>query len=60
MRLLKLPKYKMVGVVEIASTSQVVSFVHYAQDLLRLPQYPGYTPIIGGEHRPRRATILTR
>ncbi len=35
----------MVGVVEIASTSQVMSFVHYAQDLLRLPQYLGYTPL---------------
>jgi len=28
----------MVGVVEIASTSQVMSFVRYAQNLLRLPQ----------------------
>ena len=34
----------MVGVVEIASTSQIMSFVHYAQDSLRLPQYLGYTP----------------
>lgn len=22
-----------------------MSFVHYAQDLLRLPQYLGYTPV---------------
>ena len=40
-------KSKMVDVVELASTSIVMSFVHYAQDYLRLPQYLGYTSING-------------
>jgi hypothetical protein len=34
----------MVGAGEIASPSQVMSFVHYAQNSLRLPQYLGYAP----------------
>jgi hypothetical protein len=38
-------KSKMVDVVELASTSTVMSFVRYAQDRLRLPQYLGYTSI---------------
>ena len=38
-------KSKMVDVVEIASTSRIMSFVHYAQDPLRLPQYLGYTSV---------------
>jgi len=40
-------KSKMVDVVELASTSTVMSFVHYAQDRLRLPQYLGYTSVYG-------------
>ena len=43
----------MVDVVELASTSRIMSFVHYAQDPLRLPQYLGYTSIngLGGKIR---------
>lgn len=36
----------MVGAGEIASPSQVMSFVHYAQNSLRLSQYLGYAPYV--------------
>ena len=35
----------MVGVDVLATSNLVMSFVHYAQDQLRLSQIPGFTPL---------------